>query len=231
MKQKLQLLFIMAGLLFASSGVYSQEWKEVVVNGDFEGTDLSGFSINIKDGDSRNLEASDIVADDDDANNHIAKISFTAIPWKTQFVIQLAEPLSEGDVFKFSMRAKSSSANDIQIITEELGNLKVKGGEEWSTFTYEGLVNEELNSRQTITIIFARNTKKTDILYFDDISLKVRDGSTPIVFADDKVKEICVSNWDTNGDGELSLFEAASVTELGDAFMVQGITSFNEFQY
>lgn len=53
-----------------------------------------------------------------------------------------------------------------------------------------------------------------------------------IQFADAKVKALCVANWDTNGDGELSEDEAAAVTDLGDVF--QGnkeITSFNELQY
>ena len=39
-----------------------------------------------------------------------------------------------------------------------------------------------------------------------------------IVFADDTVKALCVQNWDTNGDGELSYLEAASVTSLGYVF-------------
>ena len=54
----------------------------------------------------------------------------------------------------------------------------------------------------------------------------------PIPFADSKVKEICVANWDTNGDGELSYAEAAAVTDLGEVFKEnQNITSFDELQY
>ena len=55
---------------------------------------------------------------------------------------------------------------------------------------------------------------------------------SPIVFADTTVKALCVANWDTNGDGELSYFEAAKVTSLGEVFKNDSlITSFNEFQY
>ncbi len=39
-----------------------------------------------------------------------------------------------------------------------------------------------------------------------------------IAFSDEHIKEICVSNWDTNGDGELSYEEAFAVTTFGDAF-------------
>ena len=46
------------------------------------------------------------------------------------------------------------------------------------------------------------------------------------------MKSICVQNWDTNGDGELSQEEAAAVTDIGWAFRYQSeILSFNEFQY
>ena len=53
-----------------------------------------------------------------------------------------------------------------------------------------------------------------------------------IVFADANVKAICVANWDTNGDGELSSAEAAAVTSLGTVFKDNtDITSFNELVY
>ena len=53
-----------------------------------------------------------------------------------------------------------------------------------------------------------------------------------IAFADEAVKEICVQNWDTDGDGELSMDEAAEVTDLGMAFSENSeITSFDELQY
>ena len=53
-----------------------------------------------------------------------------------------------------------------------------------------------------------------------------------IVFADANVKAICVTNWDTNGDGELSYTEAEEVTNIGTVFRDNtSITSFNELQY
>ena len=57
-------------------------------------------------------------------------------------------------------------------------------------------------------------------------------GDCPIIFADANVKAICVANWDTNGDGELSYAEAAAVTNLGDVFKFNTtILSFDELQY
>jgi hypothetical protein len=53
-----------------------------------------------------------------------------------------------------------------------------------------------------------------------------------IAFADSKVKEICVANWDTNGDGELNISEAAAVTNLGQVFKGNTqITLFDELKF
>ena len=54
----------------------------------------------------------------------------------------------------------------------------------------------------------------------------------PIAFADANVKALCVANWDTNGDGELSEMEAFMVTDLNGVFSQnETITSFDELQY
>lgn len=56
----------------------------------------------------------------------------------------------------------------------------------------------------------------------------------PINFEDPIVKEICIENWDTNSDGELSYKEASAVTSIGSQFQIAQktlIRSFNELQY
>ncbi|MBO7419163.1 MAG: leucine-rich repeat domain-containing protein [Bacteroidaceae bacterium] len=53
-----------------------------------------------------------------------------------------------------------------------------------------------------------------------------------IEFADPIVKQICVENWDTNGDGELSYAEAATVMDISELFRDNtDIESFDELQY
>lgn len=53
-----------------------------------------------------------------------------------------------------------------------------------------------------------------------------------ITFADKNVKALCVANWDTNGDGELSYEEAEAVTDLGQVFAQnESIKEFDEFEY
>ena len=53
-----------------------------------------------------------------------------------------------------------------------------------------------------------------------------------ISFADSNVKELCVQNWDSNDDGELSISEAEVVTSIGRIFSYKSnIKSFNELVY
>ena len=59
-------------------------------------------------------------------------------------------------------------------------------------------------------------------------SISVMQGGN-IVFADPIAKTLCVENWDTDGDGELSYKEAASVTSIDKVFYKSTISSFDEF--
>ena len=53
-----------------------------------------------------------------------------------------------------------------------------------------------------------------------------------ISFDDENVKAVCVANWDTSGDGELSYAEAEAVTDLGSVFNHnETIRSFDELEY
>ena len=56
--------------------------------------------------------------------------------------------------------------------------------------------------------------------------------SEHIEFADSIVKTICISNWDADGDGELSYDEAKGVLSLNGVFSGDStLTSFDELQY
>ena len=63
-------------------------------------------------------------------------------------------------------------------------------------------------------------------------TIEMSSSTLPIQFADSKVKELCVANWDQDGDGELSFAEAAQVTDLGSVFTSNTtIQTFDELQY
>lgn len=67
---------------------------------------------------------------------------------------------------------------------------------------------------------------------YESITPQYNEDVKNINFSDVSVKTICVANWDTDGDGELSEEEAAAVTSLGEVFKENtAITSFNELQY
>ena len=91
--------------------------------------------------------------------------------------------------------------------------------------------------------IFKGVTQDDDNVYFEladgsviTVSNSVESSSggedTKIItFKDETVKNICVANWDINGDGELSRGEAARVTSIRKFFRGTDIKYFEELQY
>ena len=66
----------------------------------------------------------------------------------------------------------------------------------------------------------------------DKVAYSDFDENGNIVFADKVVENICVSNWDTDGDGGISLSEAQAVTDLGTVFRgKKNIETFNELRF
>ena len=95
-----------------------------------------------------------------------------------------------------------------------------------ATVSNTGVVTAVANGTAVITATTADGTNLTATC---NVTVNI---IPPIDFADANVKAICVANWDTNHNGELSKAEAASVTDLGEVFSGNTtITSFNELQY
>ena len=61
--------------------------------------------------------------------------------------------------------------------------------------------------------------------------LKLNIAKRWIRFEDPEVKRICVENWDKDGDGELSMEEAAAVSSIGTIFPKANISYFDEFRF
>ena len=69
-----------------------------------------------------------------------------------------------------------------------------------------------------------------EVVYPENFLPVERDDA--ISFADEKVKAICLDNFDTNKDGALTYAEAAAVTSLGTVFKGNAeITSFDELRF
>ena len=74
--------------------------------------------------------------------------------------------------------------------------------------------------------------RKTLLAIIATLCLSLQAKAENIVFADSNVKALCIANWDTNNDGELSTEEAAAVTTLGTVFREKAnITLFEELRY
>ena len=96
---------------------------------------------------------------------------------------------------------------------------------------------DEVYSKRTYATLYVPAGSKAAYeaaLFWQDFKeiVEIVSPSPTITFADANVKALCVANWDTDGDGELSEAEAAAVTNLGEVFEENtAITSFNELQY
>lgn len=108
------------------------------------------------------------------------------------------------------------------------------------------LVSVEVNNQTPVSIAENTFSNRTNATLYVPIGCKtayeaadywkefkeIIEPSPIIAFADTNVKALCVANWDTDGDGELSEAEAAAVTNLRYVFKEKSnITSFNELRY
>ena len=140
-------------------------------------------------------------------------------------------------------------------LTVSAGNYTRQEGEPNPTFTptFSGFKNGETKSvltRQptvsctattsspagTYTVTVSGAEAQNYSFSYVNGTLTVTPKSTPsadiITFADAEVKRLCVENWDTDNDGELSKQEAAAVTDLGEVFKNnKTIKTFTELQY
>lgn len=103
------------------------------------------------------------------------------------------------------------------------GIISLSGGAYSSDFEYLGVtLVEQYDETHLIGMVPTLGSLR---VIYDPNELWIR-------FADTAVETICVTNWDTGGDGHLSMAEAASVTSISTVFKANtAITSFDEFKY
>jgi hypothetical protein len=100
------------------------------------------------------------------------------------------------------------------------------------TLTLTASDNSEGGTATLSNIRFVTSESGKVVVSDASFSITVATPSPAITFVDSNVKDLCVANWDTNDDGELSLDEAAAVTSLGEVFRGNTeITSFDEISY
>ena len=88
-------------------------------------------------------------------------------------------------------------------------------------------------SKVTLSVPYGTKSLYESTNHWKDFgTIEERDPIVTIDFADSNVKAICVDNWDSNGDGELSEAEAAVVTDIGTLFYNNtSIQTFDELRY
>lgn len=115
--------------------------------------------------------------------------------------------------------------------------IRISGGDAEDNFV---MVEKRYDSRFEVKAATLYNFSLVDVT----AELEANAANEIIVFADPIAKQICVENWDTNGDGELSYAEAATVKDIGRLFeanlesidpnaskITRDMESFDEFQY
>lgn len=149
------------------------------------------------------------------------QLSFLMAAWKDEptFICTIED--LEGNVY----------AKFVDILAEP----NLNGAYENVTGSVEYVDNFSIDKAGFYVIRFTSNEAEWQefLLAKVKITTDSSDQSSEIInFADAEVKRICVENWDTDGDGELSYNEAAAVKDLGEVFREnKSITSFNELQY
>ena len=130
-------------------------------------------------------------------------------------------------------------------LTDEL-LLKVEGAESVTTGDFYLMMAPQDLTSYTIEVlattidgsvyknsIISKDLTTNSVGYRISASLELSesDNVNYIIFEDNNVESICLTNWDRNGDGKLSYEEAALVYSIGTKFKGTAITTFNELRY
>ena len=101
------------------------------------------------------------------------------------------------------------------------------------TYTIPSIDNTVFPNRANITLYipFDRSTTYGDDYGYADYWKEFKERIEVVGFNCALTKRICVDNWDTNSDGELSKAECAAVTDLGSVFQRRRIRDFEELYY
>lgn len=105
----------------------------------------------------------------------------------------------------------------------------VESGGDYASITNNGILSIKEGASANEVVIKATSIYDNNVYATKTITVTYLDA---IPFADPAVKAICVANWDTNGDGELTYTEAEAVTSIASQFQGNtNIVSFDEFRF
>ena len=199
--------FFMAAL-FCSTAFAQNQWKDYVVNGDFEGDDTSCFWSHDWADDNLNQGPIRVVEDPTQPGNHVAIVSARDLfedeasldSWTFQFFVTLPNTvIEEGDELRLTMRIRADKAADSETQAHNTpgdynywnmyGNIGFTT--EWQTVVKEtiiganqaygdGKTKESEDKKEMHTVAFNLYVlKEANNYYFDDVKLEVRKAEAP----------------------------------------------------
>ena len=198
MKQK-RLLFLLALLIVAATGAWAQDWTDIIINGDLEGTDRQCFFVKENALGSENVYYAKIQDGSGKDGSRAIVLQSTgeeANSWDTQFFLRLPYELPKGTTYrlKFDYKADNACKCDLQAQNEPaeyiiyyIDNAQKSPacnfGTDWDTYdsgeitvpdACDGSDNADgfANKFQTISFNLSQNGKPTTY-YIDNIKLEV----------------------------------------------------------
>lgn len=181
-------------LLLCAVGVANAAvFKDVIVNGDLNGTDLQCFAVNdFPSGSGASQHDVRVITDPADASNKCIVVRTNANPantWDSQFFVVLPADqadLKVGDEIKLTMRVKADAAQSAgsQSHGQAPGAYNhwacvgtINFGTSWGTFTGSATVDGSMTKEGNMMRVIAFNLSEIatgNICYFDDIKLEVK---------------------------------------------------------
>ncbi|MBR5657652.1 MAG: lamin tail domain-containing protein [Prevotella sp.] len=151
-----------ATLLYTTDGSLPKiesPWKEMLSNGNCEGTDATCFVSRDGDGNGDVNRILDGVGFEGSRGIKVHSIANAPNDWKTQFFVYTPDHIwKTNERYRFRMRVKADKACKISVqahrtpgdyITNGLLGSSVDVTTEWTEFTYEGVVTKEQADEQT----------------------------------------------------------------------------------
>ena len=191
------------------------------ITSSYEIVDGSSVNLTLKEDEGYRLKSLEV--NGNNVTSDITNDVYTILNIKMDQIVKVTfEPIP-------TLTIKQSEKGFVKIVVEHEKKCIIK----FCPDKEKKLVSVQFNGQDVTKQVTSENLYTTPNITGDSM-IEVLYGlndSPNIIFADANVKALCVANWDTNGDGELSQAEAAAVTDVGTVFKNESIKSFNEFQY
>ena len=197
--RKNKFLLLLALLMTAATGAWAQDWTDIIVNGNLEGTDRQCFFVKENHLGSENVYYASIKEGSGKDGSRGIMLQSTgeeANSWDTQFYLRLPYELPAGTKYrlKFDYKADNACKCDLQAqnepgeyiiwyIDNAQGSPACNFGTDWATYdsgeitvpdACDGKENADgfLNNFQTISFNLSQNQKATTY-YIDNIKLEI----------------------------------------------------------